>query len=164
VRGGLGDCAAAVDFTHPDARGFGMIPTWAAVLGALSLAVMALAALVSGAAVVAAAFGVRAFLTAVRHTAEPVVSDVRALIGTIRSEADGLAETSRDLRQRIVHAADAAEARLSDLGETLEVAEREVTETARDVAATARTVRRGVSVWRLGRKLRKRDDDDRGDD
>ena len=109
-------------------------------------------------AVLAAAFGVRAFLSAVRHTAEPVVNDVRALIGTIRDEADGLAETSRDLRQRIVHAADAAEARLADLGETLEVAEREVTETAKDVAATARTVRRGVSVWRLGRALKRRSD------
>ena len=133
-----------------------MIPTWAAVLGALSLAVIALAALVSAAAVLAAAFGVRSFLSAVRHTAEPDVNDVRALIGTIRDEADGLAETSRDLRQRIVHAADAAEARLADLGETLEVAEREVTETAKDVAATARTVRRGVSVWKLGRALKRR--------
>lgn len=135
-----------------------MIPTWAAVLGALSLAVIALAALVSAAAVLAAAFGVRSFLSAVRHTTEPVVNDVRALIGTIRDEADGLAETSRDLRQRIVHAADAAEARLADLGETLEVAEREVSETAKDVAATARTVRRGVSVWRLGRAMKRRSD------
>ena len=135
-----------------------MIPTWAAVVGSISLAVIAAAALVSALAVLAAAYGVRAFLHAIRHSAEPVVQDVRQLIGTIRSEADGLAETSRDMRQRIVHAADAAEARLSELGETLGEAEREIGETARDVAATARTVRRGVSVWRLGRSLRKRED------
>jgi methyl-accepting chemotaxis protein len=133
-----------------------MIPTWAAVVGALSLAVIAVAALASGLAVLAAAFGVRSFLQAIRHSAEPVVQDVRQLIGTIRSEADGLAETSRDMRQRIVHAADAAEARLAELGDTLGEAEREIGETAKDVAATARTVRRGVSVWRLGRALRKR--------
>jgi methyl-accepting chemotaxis protein len=133
-----------------------MIPTWAAVVGALSLAVIAVAALASGLAVLAAAFGVRSFLQAIRHSAEPVVQDVRHLIGTIRSEADGLAETSRDMRQRIVHAADAAEARLAELGDTLGEAEREIGETAKDVAATARTVRRGVSVWRLGRALRKR--------
>jgi methyl-accepting chemotaxis protein len=133
-----------------------MIPTWAAVVGALSLAVIAVAALASGVAVLAAAFGVRSFLQAIRHSAEPVVQDVRQLIGTIRSEADGLAETSRDMRQRIVHAADAAEARLAELGDTLGEAEREIGETAKDVAATARTVRRGVSVWRLGRALRKR--------
>ncbi|HXJ31838.1 MAG TPA: hypothetical protein VNG35_14420 [Gemmatimonadales bacterium] len=136
-----------------------MIPTWAAVVGALSLAVIAVAALVSGLAVLAAAYGVRAFLQAIRHSAEPVVQDVRQLIGTIRSEADGLAETSRDMRQRIVHAADAAEARLAELGDTLGEAEREIGETAKDVAATARTVRRGVSVWRLGRALRKRPDE-----
>jgi methyl-accepting chemotaxis protein len=133
-----------------------MIPTWAAVVGALSLAVIAIAALASGLAVLAAAFGVRSFLQAIRHSAEPVVQDVRQLIGTIRSEADGLAETSRDMRQRIVHAADAAEARLAELGDTLGEAEREIGETAKDVAATARTVRRGVSVWRLGRALRRR--------
>jgi methyl-accepting chemotaxis protein len=133
-----------------------MIPTWAAVVGALSLAVIAVAALASGVAVLAAAFGVRSFLQAIRHSAEPVVQDVRQLIGTIRNEADGLAETSRDMRQRIVHAADAAEARLAELGDTLGEAEREIGETAKDVAATARTVRRGVSVWRLGRALRKR--------
>jgi methyl-accepting chemotaxis protein len=136
-----------------------MIPTWAAVVGALSLAVIAVAALVSGLAVLAAAYGVRSFLQAIRHSAEPVVQDVRQLIGTIRSEADGLAETSRDMRQRIVHAADAAEARLAELGDTLGEAEREIGETAKDVAATARTVRRGVSVWRLGRALRKRPDE-----
>jgi len=140
-----------------------MIPTWAAVVGATSLAVIAAAALVSGLAVLAAAFGVRTFLQAVRHSAEPVVQDVRQLIGTIRSEADGLAETSRDMRQRIVHAADAAEARLAELGDALGEAEREIGETAKDVAATARTVRRGVSVWRLGRALRKRPDAGAGD-
>ncbi len=140
-----------------------MIPTWAAVVGALSLAVIAAAALVSGLAVLAAAFGVRAFLQAIRHSAEPVVQDVRQLIGTIRNEADGLAETSRDMRQRIVHAADAAEARLAELGDALGDAEREIGETAKDVAATARTVRRGVSVWKLGRALRKRPDDGAAD-
>jgi methyl-accepting chemotaxis protein len=140
-----------------------MIPTWAAVVGALSLAVIAAAALVSGLAVLAAAFGVRSFLQAIRHSAEPVLHDVRQLIGTIRNEADGLAETSRDMRQRIVHAADAAEARLAELGDTLGEAEREIGETAKDVAATARTVRRGVSVWRLGRALRKRPDEGAAD-
>jgi len=140
-----------------------MIPTWAAVVGALSLAVIAAAALVSGLAILAAAYGVRSFLQAIRHSAEPVVQDVRQLIGTIRSEADGLAETSRDMRQRIVHAADAAEARLAELGDTLGEAEREIGETAKDVAATARTVRRGVSVWRLGRALRKRPDEGAAD-
>jgi methyl-accepting chemotaxis protein len=140
-----------------------MIPTWAAVVGAVSLAVMALAAIVTAIAVFAAAWGVRSFLGAIRDYAEPVVSDVRTLIGTIRTEAGGLAETSRELRQRILHAADAAEERLADLGDALDVAERQIEDTTRDVAATARTVRRGVSVWRLSRTLRRRDHDRRKD-
>lgn len=135
-----------------------MIPTWAAVVGAVSLAIMALAAIVTAIAVLAAAWGVRSFLGAVRHYTEPVVTDVRQLIGTIRTEAGGLAETSRELRQRILYAADAAEARLADLGDALEAAEHRIDDTTRDVAATARTVRRGVSVWRLGRALRRRRD------
>lgn len=140
-----------------------MIPTWAAVVGAVSLAIMALAAIVTAAAVLATAWGVRSFLDDVRDFADPVVSDVRQLIGTIRTEAGGLAETSRELRQRILHAADAAEERLADLGDALDVAERQIEDTTRDVAATARTVRRGVSVWRLGRALRRRDHDRRTD-
>jgi methyl-accepting chemotaxis protein len=136
-----------------------MIPTWAAVVGAVSLAVMALAAIVTALAVLGAALGVRSFLRAVRRHAEPVVTDVRQLIGTIRTEASGLAETSRELRQRILSAADAAEARLADLGDALEAAEHHIEDTTSDVAATARTVRRGVSVWRLGRAMRRRHPD-----
>jgi methyl-accepting chemotaxis protein len=115
-----------------------MIPTWAAVIGALSLAVIALSVVVSAAAVVAAALGVRTFLGATREAVEPVVSDLRQLVGTIRTEADGLAETSRDLRQRIVRAADATEG------------------VVRDLAATVRTVSRGVSLLRPERPPTKR--------
>jgi signal transduction histidine kinase len=115
-----------------------MIPTWAAVVGALSLAVIALSVMASAAAVVAAALGMRAFLRATREAAEPVVHDLRQLVGTIRTEADGLAETSRDLRQRIVRAADATEG------------------VVRDVAATVRTVSRGVSLLRPARPTKQR--------
>jgi uncharacterized protein YoxC len=115
-----------------------MIPTWAAVVGALSLAVIALSVVVSAAAVVAAALGVRAFLGATREAAEPVVRDLRQLVGTIRAETEGLAETSRDLRQRIVRAADATEG------------------VVRDVATTVRTVSRGVSLLRPERPAKQR--------
>ena len=105
-----------------------MIPTWAAVVGALSLVVIALAVVVSAVAVVRAALGVRAFVGATREATEPVVRDLGLLVGTVRTEADGLAETSRDLRQRIVRAADATE------------------EAVRDVVTTVRTMSRGLSL------------------
>lgn len=105
-----------------------MIPTWAAVVGAISLVVIALSAITVALSVLGATLGVRVFLRAARDAAEPVVRDVRQLVSTIRIETEGLVETSRDLRQRLMRAADATEA------------------TVRDVATTVRTVSRGVSL------------------
>src|SRR2546430_6446846 len=85
-----------------------MIPTWVAVVTGISLAILALAAIVIAAASVVAALGVRGFLRMLHELAGPAVGDVRALVATIRAEAEGLAGTSRELRQRIVSAADAA--------------------------------------------------------
>ncbi len=98
----------------------------------------------------------RAFLRAVEHLTGPALGDVRGLIDTIRTEADAIAGTSRDLRLRIVKAADAAQQRLGDLGAVLDVMQEEVEDTVLGVAATARNVRRGLSVWRLGRSALRR--------
>jgi hypothetical protein len=132
-----------------------MLPTWVGVVSALSLAIIALAALVGAGAIVAAAIGVRTAVKALKHFAGPAISDVRQLIGSIKNEADALVGASRDVRQRIVRAADAAEERLTDLDALAEVMQDELQETALDAAATMRDVRRGLSVWRWGRKLLK---------
>src|SRR2546426_11184276 len=102
-----------------------MIPTWVAVVTGLSLAILALAAIVIAAASVVAALGLRVFLRMLHELAGPAVGDVRGLVATIRTEAEGLAGTSRELRQRIVSAADGAEARLAELGAGLRVVEEE---------------------------------------
>lgn len=115
-----------------------MIPMWAAVAGALSLIVIALSVVVSAVAVVAAALGVRAFVGATREATEPIIHDLRQLVGTVRTEADGLAETSRDLRQRIVRAADATEGAV------------------RDVVTTVRTMSRGLSLLGPARPAKKK--------
>ncbi len=133
-----------------------MIPTWVAVVTGISLAILALAAIVIAAASVVAALGFRAFRRVVRDLAGPALGDVRALVAAIRSEADGLVGTSRDLRERIVKAADAAEARLADLDAVFEVVQEEVETTVLDVAATMRTVRRGISLLEWGRRTLKR--------
>src|SRR5262249_33785779 len=126
---------ATVDSRCRPGGGFGVIPTWVAVLGAVSLGIIALSCLVVAIAVTAGVLGVRAFLRAVQQFAAPAVAEVRQLIGTIRAEAESLTETSRDLRGRIVRAADAAEARLVDLGNVLDTVQTEATEAAHDVAA-----------------------------
>ena len=133
-----------------------MLPTWVGVVTAISLAIIALAALVTAAAVTAAALGVRTAVKALRAFAGPAIGDVRQLIASIKTEADALVGSSRDVRQRIVRAVDAAEDRLTDLDTLAEVMQQELEETAIDAAATMRDVRHGLSVWRWGRKLLKK--------
>lgn len=128
---------------------------WVGVVTALSLALIALAAIVVAAASVASTLGVRTLVRALEQLAGPAITDVRQLIGTIKGEADALVGTSRDIRLRIVRAADAAEGRLADLDALVEVVQEEVEETALDAAATLRNVRRGLSLWQWGRKVLK---------
>jgi len=132
-----------------------MLPTWVGVVSAISLAIIAVAALVTAAAITGAALAVRAAVKAIKGFAGPAIADVRQLIGSIRTEADALVGTSRDVRQRIVRAVDAAEDRLTSLDALAEVVQDELEETALDAAATMRNVRRGLSVWRWSRKLLK---------
>ena len=133
-----------------------MLPTWVGVVSAISLTIIALAALLGGTAIIVAALDVRWALKALKGAAGPAIADVRQLISSIRTEADALVGASRDVRQRIVRAADAAEERLTALDSLAEVMQEELEETAIDAAATMRDVRRGLSVWRFGRKLLKR--------
>src|SRR2546427_189422 len=121
------------------------MPTWVGVLGALSLAVLAAAGVVLAATHLVAARRLEQF-------ARPAVGDVRQLVATIRTEAEGLAGTSRELRARIVKAADAAEARLQDLDALLDVVQEEVESAVLDVAATLRGVRRGIALVDWGRR------------
>jgi len=132
-----------------------MLPTWVGVVSAISLTIIALAALLGGIAIIVAALDVRWALKALKGAAGPAIADVRQLISSIRTEADALVGASRDVRQRIVRAADAAEERLTALDSLAEVMQEELEETAIDAAATMRDVRRGLSVWRFGRKLLK---------
>jgi membrane protein implicated in regulation of membrane protease activity len=130
-----------------------MLPTWVGVVSAISLVIIALAAIVVAVASVASALGIRAFTKALEQLAGPTIQDVRQLIGTIKGEADALVGTSRDIRERILRAADAAEHRLTDLDALVEVVQDEVEGTVLDAAATLRNVRRGLSLWQWGRKV-----------
>src|SRR2546430_12726268 len=123
-----------------------MIPTWVAVVAAISLAILALSAIAIAVSSVAAALGVRAFLRVLRDLAGPAVGDVRQLVGTIRSEAERVVGNSRELRERNVDAADAAQTRLADLDALFEVGHEGVGSTVPDAAASVRIVRRGLSL------------------
>ncbi|MBI4502947.1 MAG: hypothetical protein HY700_17520 [Gemmatimonadetes bacterium] len=84
----------------------------------------------------------------------PAVQSVRGVVeqatqvaGTVRGELEAVVDTSRDLRGRVKRAADAAQARLSDLETLLDVVYEEVEDTALDVASALRTTRRGVGMF-----------------
>jgi hypothetical protein len=130
-----------------------MIPTWAAVVTALSLLVIALAAIVVAFAAVLSALGVRATLGFFKKLAVPAMDDVRGLLGTIRTEADALVGTSKDIRLKIVQATDAAELRLSNLATLVDVLQEEADDMALDAAAAVRSVRRGVAAFSLGKRV-----------
>ncbi len=133
-----------------------MLPTWVGVVMAVSLAILALAGITLAATHLAAARRLEGFLHLFEQLAGSAIGDVRQIVATIRSEAEGITGTSRDLRGRLVKAADAAEARLGDLDALLEVVQQEVEGAALDVAATLRTVRRGIALVDWGRRTLKR--------
>jgi hypothetical protein len=130
-----------------------MVPTWTAVVTALSLAIIALAALAVGVAALLAARSVMKLLKGVERVAGPALADLRQLVGTIRTEAEAIVGTSRDIRTRITSAVDAAEYRLKELDTLVEVLQEEVQEAAIGVAATLRDAKTGVRLWQWTRKL-----------
>jgi hypothetical protein len=130
-----------------------MLPTWVGVVSAISLTIIALAASVLAVSSVVSVLRMHAFVRALEQMAGPALDDVRQLIGAIKGEAEALVGTSREIRERIVSAADAAERRLSDLDALVEVVQDEVEDTVLDAAATLRNVRRGLSLWQWGRKV-----------
>lgn len=81
------------------------------------------------------------------QSARNVVQQASHVAVTVRTEVEGMAETSRDLRARVKRAADATEERLADLETLLDILYQEVEDTALDVAAALRTTRRGASVF-----------------
>jgi uncharacterized protein YoxC len=75
------------------------------------------------------------------------------LLAVVRSEAGAFAHTSRRLRRQLVAGADRIQTRLADLETLYDVVHEEVEETALDVAAALRSVRKGSGVLARIRRL-----------
>ena len=75
------------------------------------------------------------------------------LLAIVRSEAGAFAHTSRRLRRQFVAGADRIQTRLADLETLYDVVHEEVEETALDVAAALRSVRKGSGVLARIRRL-----------
>jgi hypothetical protein len=133
---------------------------WPAVVTALSTALIALMLAIPAVAALLLIIQLRRAVKAVERFSGtlqqeilPAVQSARRVaeqatqVGeTVKGEVSGVIDTSRDLRARIVRAADATEERLNDLDALLDVLYEEVEDTVLDVSAALRTTRRGVSL------------------
>ena len=99
-------------------------------------------------------------LKAIEKDAQPLIENARSVVAEanqvavkLRSEIDGVVETSQDIRTRVRNAAEAAEDRLLDLEALFDVLQEEMEETALDVAAALRTTRRGTTILRTMKRV-----------
>ena len=70
----------------------------------------------------------------------------------VRGEVDAVVSTSKDVRQRVQRASRAAEDRLLELEDILDILQDEVEETVLSVAGTLRATRRGASILGVMRR------------
>ncbi len=103
---------------------------------------------------------VERFLNLLEKDSKPLIEDAKSVVSEanravirLRSEVDGVVETSQDIRTRVRNAADAAEGRLLDLEALLDVFQEEMEETVLDVAAALRTTRRGSTILRSMKRV-----------
>lgn len=89
----------------------------------------------------------------VRRTMKSMRRTARGVSDLVTGEAAELAATSRDLQERLRGAADRVQERFDDLDALYEVVYSEVAETALDVAAGARGLRRNPVVRTVRRFL-----------
>ena len=87
------------------------------------------------------------------ENARSVVSEANQVASKLRSEIDGVIETSQDIRGRVQNAVDATEDRLLDLEALLDVFQEEMEDTVLDVAAALRTTRRGSAILRSMKRV-----------
>ena len=86
-----------------------------------------------------------------------MVDDATAVVGTVKGEVEGLADTSKGIRKRAERAATSIEDRLRDIETLVDVVQEEVEDTALDIAAALRTTRRGGKLFkRMKRALLRR--------
>lgn len=141
-------------------------PTVAVSLGVLALvSVTVLVVLLLGARKAArGSEALAAELASIRRELEPAVRGVReaaeagrTLAGRLEEEVHAVIHTSQRIRHDVERGVRRARHRLSDLDALAEVVQGEIEETALDVAATLRTVRRGKGmIGRIRRLIRGR--------
>jgi uncharacterized protein YoxC len=144
----------------------GTTPDWVGPTVAISLAVLALSFLGMAIAVAIAALRVAKQVKKVGGLVDGLQDDIARTLKSVhnlaeqaqevmvlvRHEAGAFAQTARGLRRKTVRAVDRIEAKLQDLETLYDVIHEEIEDSALDVAAALRSLRRGNGM--LGRVRR----------
>ncbi len=135
---------------------------WPEVVTAISTAIIAIVVLAAGITMLLALrqmSGIKAVIERAANildfearpalqSAKTLVDDAGKVVTSFRSEAESIAGSTRDVRERLERMIDRTEERLQDLDSLIDVVQYEVEETALDIAAALRTTRRGTTVVR----------------
>jgi len=108
--------------------------------------------LVIGAVALAIGLALRKHSRTITKQVEAVSSEAKALAGRFRHELEGMADLSTEARAKLRAAIDGAEARIRDMDALVAVLQEEAEDTALDVAALVRTIRRGGGIFASARK------------
>jgi len=141
-------------------------PAWVGPTMAISLVVIALVLVGAAIAVIVAALRVSEQVKRVTDVVEGLQGDVaqtlaagrrlteqaQDLIVLLRHEAGAFAQTARRVRRKVTRGVDQLESKLTDLETLYDLVYDEIEDTALDVTAALRSVRRGNGV--LGRVRR----------
>jgi uncharacterized protein YoxC len=137
------------------------------VLADVATIIIALAIIVTGAAVIYGALKVRGMLKRMRADFDPAIRNLtaaseqaRAVSVTLRKNVDELSGTVSDTNEKVRRATEAAEARLGELSALVGVVQREAEELFVRTASTVRGVQAGAGALRA---LRRRGGDDEYD-
>jgi hypothetical protein len=125
---------------------------WVGPTVALSLVVIAASFLVMGGVAVAIAIGLRRASREARTKLAALTADAKSATLRLKGELDGYADLATETRVKLRRGVDAVETRLRDLDALVEVLQEEAEETALDVAAMVRTIRRSGRVLGVARK------------
>ena len=132
------------------------LPVWVPPTIAIALIVIAASFLVMGAVSLAIGVGLRRQSRAVRAQLTAFTTDAKAVTAKLKGELEGFADLSAEARGKLRGAIDTVDGRLKDLDALVEVLQEEAEETALDVAAFVRTVRRSGAILGAARSLRSR--------
>jgi methyl-accepting chemotaxis protein len=139
---------------------------WAEALTAVSTAAIALAIIVGCIAVVFLLKDARRLIGELESLTKKIdeegkpaiesfrtmIADASTVVTKVKTEVDGLADTSRVIRKRAERAAASIDDRLHDIEALVDVVQQEVEDVALDITAALRTTRRGGKLFKRMRR------------